>query len=132
VTRFRALEISLQLFLAMSLMSMQLWVLAGAVGKYLVVLFAQMIVITVFGVFIVFRIMGRDYDASVIVAGFAGLGMGETPVGIANMNAITSKYGPSPKVFLVVPLVGAFFIDLVNAMVIKTFLALPFMQMGGG
>ncbi len=132
VARERAAELSLQLFLAMSLMSMQLWILAGAVGKILIVLFIQMTVITVFGMFVVFRMMGRDYDASVIVAGFTGLGMGATPVGIANMNAITSKYGPSPKAFLIVPLVGAFFIDIVNAMVIKTFLAMPFMQMGGG
>ena len=130
VTRERAAEISLQLFLAISLMSMQLWILAGAVGKILIVLFIQMIVITVFGVFVVFRMMGRNYDASVIVAGFAGLGMGATPVGIANMNAITSKYGPSTKAFLVIPLVGAFFIDIINAIVIKTFLAMPFMQMG--
>lgn len=131
VARERAAEISLQLFLAMSLMSMQLWVLAGAVSKILVVLFVQMIVITIFGIFIVYRIMGRDYDASVIVAGFTGLGMGATPVGIANMNAITSKYAPSPKAFLVVPLVGAFFIDIANALVIKMFLALPMMQFGG-
>lgn len=128
VTRERASEISLQLFLAMSLMSMQLWVLAGAVGQILLVLFAQMTVITFFAVWIVFRLMGRNYDAAVIVAGFAGLGMGATPVGIANMNAVTSKYGPSPKAFLVVPLVGAFFLDLVNAVVIKFFLGLPFMQ----
>ncbi len=131
VANDRVAEISLQLFLAMSLMSMQLWVLAGSIGPILVVLFIQMTVITVFGIFIVFRMMGRDYDACVIVAGFTGLGMGATPVGIANMNAITSKYGPSPKAFLIVPLVGAFFIDLVNALVIKTFLALPFMQAGG-
>ncbi len=130
VARDRASEISLQLFLAMSLMSMQLWVLAGAVGPILVVLFAQMVVITLFAVWVVFRFMGRDYDASVIVAGITGLGMGATPVGIANMNAVTSKYGPSPKAFLVVPLVGAFFLDLVNALVIKTFLAMPFMQAG--
>ncbi len=131
VTRERASELSLQLFLAMSLMSMQLWVLSGAVGKILVVLFVQMIVITLFAVWIVFRVMGRNYDAAVIAAGFAGLGMGATPVGIANMNAVTSKYGASPKAFLIVPLVGAFFIDIVNALVIKTFLAMPFMQMGG-
>ncbi len=128
--RERASELSLQLFLAMSLMSMQLWVLAGAVGQILLVLFAQMTIITLFAVFIVFRFVGKDYDAAVIVAGFTGLGMGATPVGIANMNAVTSKYGPSPKAFLVVPLVGAFFLDLVNAMVIKTFLAMPFMQSG--
>lgn len=128
VSQERAAELSLQLFLAISLMSMQLWVLAGAVGKILLVLFVQMIVITLISVWIVFRVMGRDYDAAVIAAGFAGLGMGATPVGIANMNAITSKYGPSPKAFLIVPLVGAFFLDLVNALVIKTFIALPFMQ----
>lgn len=131
VTRERAAELSLQLFLAMSLMSMQLWILAGAVGKILIVLFAQMTVITLFAIWIVFRLMGRNYDACVIAAGFTGLGMGATPVGIANMNAVTTKYGPSPKAFLVVPLVGAFFLDIVNAFVIKTFIALPFMQMGG-
>ena len=131
VSRDRAAELSLQLFLAMSLMSMQLWVLAGAVGKILIVLFAQMTVITIFAVWIVFRIMGKNYDAAVIAAGFTGLGMGATPVGIANMNAVTSKYGASPKAFLVIPLVGAFFLDLVNALVIKTFLAMPFMQSGG-
>lgn len=130
VARERAAELSLQLFLAMSLMSMQLWILAGSIGKILIVLFIQMTVITVFGMFVVFRMMGRDYDACVIVAGFTGLGMGATPVGIANMNAITSKYGASPKAFLIVPLVGAFFIDIVNAMVIKFFLAMPFMQIG--
>ena len=69
--------------------------------------------------------MGRDYDASVIAAGFSGLGLGATPVGIANMNAMTSKYGPSPKAFLVIPLIGAFFIDLTNALVIKFFIGLP-------
>ena len=128
VANDRAAEISLQLFLAMSLMSMQLWVLIDAVGLILMVLFVQMTLITIFGMFVVFRMMGRDYDASVIVAGFTGLGMGATPVGIANMNAITSKYGPSPKAFLIVPLVGAFFIDILNALVIKMFLALPLLQ----
>ena len=131
VARERASELSLQLFLAMSLMSMQLWVLAGAVGQILIVLFAQMTIITFFAVWVVFRVMGRNYDAAVIAAGFAGLGMGATPVGIANMNAITSKYGASPKAFLVIPLVGAFFLDIVNALVIKTFMTFPFMQMGG-
>ncbi|WP_420347779.1 sodium/glutamate symporter [Pelagibius sp.] len=128
VAREQAAEISLQLFLAISLMSMQLWVLTDAVGQILLVLFAQMTLIALFGAWIVFRLMGRDYDAAVIVSGFAGLGMGATPVGIANMNAVTAKYGPSPKAFLVIPLVGAFFLDIVNALVIKTFLGMPFMQ----
>ncbi len=118
----RAGELALPLFLSMSLMSMQLWSLAQAFGPMLVVLAVQMLVMTVFAVFVIFRVMGRDYDACVISAGFAGLGLGATPVGIANMNAITSKYGASPKAFLVIPLVGAFFIDIANAAVIRFFI----------
>lgn len=121
-------EVSLQLFLSMSLMSMQLWTLVEAMGPILLVLTAQITVMTFFSIFVVFKVMGSDYDASVIAAGFSGLGLGATPVGIANMNAITSKYGPSPKAFLVIPLIGAFFIDLVNVLVIKFFVALPMMQ----
>ena len=121
----RAGEISLQLFLAMSLMSMQLWTLAQAIGPVVMVLAAQVLLITLFSVFIVFRVLGRNYDAAVIVAGFTGLGLGATPVGIANMTAVTAKYGPSQKAFLIVPLVGAFFIDIVNALMIKFFIALP-------
>lgn len=121
----RAGEISLQLFLSMSLMSMQLWTLAQAIGPVLTVLAVQVLVITLFGVVIVFRVLGRDYDAAVITAGFIGLGLGATPVGIANMTAVTAKHGPSQKAFLIVPLVGAFFIDIVNALMIKFFIALP-------
>ena len=121
----RAGEISLQLFLSMSLMSMQLWTLAQAIGPVVTVLAVQVLVITLFGVVIVFRVMGRDYDAAVITAGFVGLGLGATPVGIANMTAVTAKHGPSQKAFLIVPLVGAFFIDIVNALMIKFFIALP-------
>jgi len=121
-------EIALQLFLAMSLMSMDLSSLAGAFGRIFIVLNVQMLVITVFAVFVVFRVMGKDYDAAVIAGGFCGLGMGATPVAMANMNSITAKHGPSFKAFLVVPLVGAFFIDLLNALIIKFFLDLPFMQ----
>jgi ESS family glutamate:Na+ symporter len=68
--------------------------------------------------------MGRDYDASVIAAGFAGLGLGATPIAIANMDAITRRFGPSQKAFLVVPLVGAFFIDILNAITIKFFIGM--------
>ncbi len=117
-------EVALNIFLAMSLMSMQLWSLAAAVGPILVVLMAQMLVITVIVVFMVFRAMGRNYDACVISAGFVGLGLGATPVAIANMDALTTRFGPSPKAFLVVPLVGAFFIDILNALIIKVFVGL--------
>ena len=121
----RGAEVSLQLFLCMSLMSMQLWTLVQSIGPIMIVMAAQMLLMTLFAVWVVFRVMGRDYDASVIAAGFSGLGLGATPVGIANMNAMTSKYGPSPKAFLVIPLIGAFFIDLTNALVIKFFIGLP-------
>lgn len=124
----RASEFSLQLFLSMSLMSMSLWTLTQAIGPIMFILTAQLLLITAITVWIVFHFMGRDYDAAVIASGFAGLGLGATPVGIANMNAITSKYGPSPKAFLVIPLIGAFFIDLINALVIKFFLGLPIMN----
>ena len=121
----RSSELSLHLFLSMSLMSMQLWTLVSAIGPIMIVLAMQTLLMTLFAVWVVFRVMGRDYDASVIAAGFAGLGMGATPVGIANMSAITSKYGPSAKAFIVIPLIGAFFIDLTNALVIKFFVSLP-------
>jgi ESS family glutamate:Na+ symporter len=70
-------------------------------------------------VFVVFRLMGRDYDAAVMSAGYAGLALGATPTAIANMTAVTEKFGASPKAFIIVPLVGAFFIDIANAFVIQ-------------
>ncbi|MAE67795.1 MAG: sodium/glutamate symporter [Phycisphaeraceae bacterium] len=120
--------VSLQLFLTMSLMSMDLLSLMESASVLLMIVLAQSLVITCFAVFVVFRIMGRDYDAAVISGGFMGMGLGATPVAIANMDAITRKYGPSTKALLVVPLVGAFFIDIVNAAVIKFFIGLPILQ----
>ncbi len=115
-------EVALNIFLAMSLMSMKLWSISGAAGPILIVLMIQMLVITLFVVFVVFRVMGRDYDAGVISAGFVGAGLGATPVAIANMDAVTARFGPSAKAFLVVPLVGAFFIDILNVIAIKFFI----------
>ena len=117
-------DVSLNIFLAMSLMSMQLWTLGGAATAIMVVLIIQVLVMTGFAMFVVFRAMGRDYDAAVMTAGFAGLGLGATPVAIANMNALTSRFGPSAKAFLIIPLVGAFFIDLLNAVTIKFFIGI--------
>ncbi len=125
-------DVSLQLFLAMSLMSLQLWGLAGVFGPLLVVLLVQIGVMTVFALLVVFPAMGRDYDAAVIAAGFSGLGLGATPVGIANMHAVTEKLGASQKAFLIVPLVGAFFLDIANAAIIQAFLATPLFRNGGG
>jgi len=120
-------DVSLPLFLSMSLMSMQLWTLKDIAGPLAIVLMIQVLVIIVFVRFIIFNCMGKDYDASVISAGFIGFGLGATPIGLANMNAITHKYGPSPKAFLVIPLVGAFFIDIINALVINFFASWPMM-----
>ena len=121
-------ELSLQLFLGMSLMSMQLWVLADAATAILAAVMLQALLITLVSIYVVFRVTGRSYDSAVMASGFAGLGLGATPVAIANMNALTDRYGPSPRAFLVIPLIGAFFIDVLNALVIKLFLALPVMQ----
>lgn len=114
--------VSLQIFLAMSMMTVQLWTLGGALRAIVLVLIAQVLLMTAFAMLVVFFVAGRDYDAVVIAAGFSGLGLGATPVAIANMNALTTHYGPSPKALLLVPLVGAFFIDLLNAGTIQFFL----------
>ncbi len=115
-------ELSLNLFLSMSLMSMHLWVLSGAALPVMVALLAQMLIITLFTTFTVFRVMGKDYDAAIISSGFVGLGLGATPVAIANISALTSRFGNSLKALLVIPMVGAFFIDIMNAIAIKFFI----------
>ena len=117
-------DLSLGLFLAMSLMSLQLWTLAGIGGAILLLLVAQVAVVTLFVVFVIFRLMGGDYDAAVMSAGYAGLALGATPTAIANMTAVTEKFGASAKAFVVVPLVGAFFIDIANALIIQLLLSL--------
>jgi glutamate:Na+ symporter, ESS family len=116
-------EISLGVFLAMSLMSMQLWTLAHLAGPLFVLLGMQVVQVVLFAVFVTFRALGRNYDAAVICAGFIGFGLGATPTAMANMTAITQRYGASHVAFLVVPLVGAFGIDLLNAVVIRAFLS---------
>jgi ESS family glutamate:Na+ symporter len=121
-------QVSLQLFLAMSLMSLDLNALVDNITDLLFVLVVQVALMTFYALFVVFRFLGRNYDAAVITSGFAGLGLGATPVAIANMDALTLKHGPSFKAFLVIPLVGAFFIDILNAITIKAFIALPFFQ----
>jgi ESS family glutamate:Na+ symporter len=78
-----------------------------------------------YAILVTFRVMGRNYDAAVLAAGHCGFGLGATPTAIANMQAITGRFGPSHLAFLIVPMVGAFFIDIANAIVIKLFLLLP-------
>jgi ESS family glutamate:Na+ symporter len=112
-------ELALNLFLTRALMSLELWTLAAVAGPLLVVLTLQVLAMILMCRFAVFPALGRDYDAAVIGAGFIGLSLGATPTAVANMSALTHRYGASPKAFLVVPLVGAFFVDLLNAAVIS-------------
>ena len=115
-------DISLQLFLGMSLISLPLLSLQGALGGIALVMVLQALLISAFTILLVFPLLGRNYDAACISAGFIGMGVGATPVGIANMNAITSRFGPSPKAYLVIPLLGAFFIDIANATLVQLLL----------
>lgn len=110
---------ALSIYLAMALLSMRLWELADLAAPLLVIMAAQTVAMALFAYWITFRAMGKDYDAALLSAGQVGFGMGSTPTAIANMQAITNQYGPSHKAFLIVPLVGAFFIDIVNAFLIQ-------------
>ncbi|HEK0787708.1 sodium/glutamate symporter [Proteus sp. GOKU] len=119
-------NVSLSLFLAMALMSLKLWELASLAIPMLVILGVQAAVMALYAIFVTFRVMGKNYDAAILAAGHCGFGLGATPTAIANMQAVTDRFGPSHLAFLVVPMVGAFFIDIVNAIVIKLYLMLPF------
>ncbi|MBD2815018.1 sodium/glutamate symporter [Xenorhabdus sp. Flor] len=118
-------NVSLSLFLAMALMSLKLWQLASLALPMLVILAVQTVVMALYAIFITYRVMGKNYDAAVLSAGHCGFGLGATPTAIANMQAITDRCGPSHVAFLLVPMVGAFFIDIVNSAVIKIYLLLP-------
>ena len=116
-------DISLGSFLAMSLMSMQLWTLIDLAGPIIVVLGTQFVIAVIVILLVVFPAMGRNYDAAVVCSGFGGISLGSTPTAMANMAAVTTRYGASHLAFIIVPLVCAFFIDLVNALLIPFFLA---------
>ena len=116
-------DISLGTFLAMSLMSMQLWTLVDLAGPIFTILALQFVVAILVNLFVVFPAMGRDYDAAVVCSGFGGISLGSTPTAMANMAAVSQRYGASHLAFIIVPLVCAFFIDLVNALLIPFMLA---------
>jgi ESS family glutamate:Na+ symporter len=124
-TRTRALalvsDLSLNIFLAMSLMSMQLWTLGGLGPVLVLVLAIQTAAAVAYMLFVVFPAMGRNYQAAVISAGFSGICLGATPTAIANMTAVTKAHGAAPTAFIILPLVSAFFIDIANAVVIGLF-----------
>lgn len=113
---------SLSLYLAMALLSLKLWQLVDLAGPLVIILAAQTLTMALYAAFVTFKVMGKNYDAAVLAAGHCGFGMGATPTAVANMQAITNMYGPSHKAFLIVPLCGAFFVDLINATVIQVIL----------
>jgi len=115
-------DVALGVFLAMSLMSLQLWTLQGLGGPLLLILAVQFLVAFAYALLVVFRVMGRDYEAAVLCAGFGGFSLGATPTAMANMAAVTQTYGPAPRAFLVLPLVSGFFVDISNSLVIQGFL----------
>lgn len=118
-------SMALALFLAMTMATIRLWELATLAGPLMVIVAAQAAFAVIYAMLVVYRMMGRDYEAAVATAGFLGFSMGATATAIANMQAVAGRYGPAPVAFLVVPLTGAFFIDLANALVLTGGLSLP-------
>lgn len=112
-------DICLGLFLTMALMGLQLWMLGGVLGFVLTVLVLQVALTVAFTLWVVFRCMGRDYEAAVICSGFGGIALGSTATAMANMTAVTQRHGAAHRAFIVMPLVCGFFIDIVNALVIQ-------------
>ncbi|TDR85383.1 sodium/glutamate symporter [Enterovirga rhinocerotis] len=115
------MDLSLGIFLTMALMGLQLWQLHGALVFVAVVLTIQIVLTIAYTVGLVFRLMGRDYEAAVICAGFGGITLGSTATAIANMTAVAQQHGPAPRAFIIVPLVCGFFIDIVNAIIVSAF-----------
>lgn len=121
----RAMEfignLALNIFLTVALMDLKLWQLAGVALPLVVILIVQVIVVVIAAMTVSFVLMGRDYDSAVMASGFIGFVLGTTANAVANMRALVARYGPAPRAFLVVPLVGAFFIDFANAIIITFF-----------
>ena len=112
-------DICLGMFLTMALMGLQLWALKGVFGFVFSTLVLQVILTLFYTIWVVFRFMGKDYEAAVLCTGFGGIALGSTSTAVANMSAVTRQYGAAHRAFIIVPLVGGFFIDLVNALVIS-------------
>ena len=112
---------SLSLFLAMALLDLKLWQLTALALPVTIILLVQVVVMALYATFVTYIVMGRDYDAAVLAAGHCGFGLGATPTAVANMQSVTERFGPSHKAFLIVPMVGAFLVDLINAGLLQTF-----------
>ena len=117
-------DLSLGMFLTMALMGLQIWELQGLVAFISSVMFCQILLSVSFTLFVVFRLMGKDYEATVISAGFGGITLGSTATAIVNMSSVAKQYGAAHRAFIIVPLVCGFFIDIVNALVIRFFVGL--------
>lgn len=115
---------SLSIFLAMALMGLQLWQLSDLAGPLVIMLMAQALLMGLFAYFVTYNIMGRDYEAAVMACGHCGFGMGATPNAMANMDALSSKFGSAPRAFFILPLIGSLFIDFFNAGIITFFMNL--------
>ena len=115
-------SISLGVFLAVAMMSLNLIELAHTAGPMLAILGVQVVVMAFFAIYVTYQVMGRDYDAAVMASGHCGFGLGATPNAVANMKSLVERFGPAPRAFLVIPLVGAILIDFTNALVITFFL----------
>jgi ESS family glutamate:Na+ symporter len=116
-------QVSLGLFLAIALMGLRLWEVAALAGPVLVIVALQVLVVAALATFVTFRLVGGDYEAAVLAGGQCGFGLGATPTAMANMQALTERFGHAPSAFVVVPIMGAFLIDLMNALVIGAFAA---------
>lgn len=121
----RAMEfmgnLALNIFLVVALMSLKLWELAGLALPLFVILVAQVVLVLLFALTVSFRVMGKDYESAVMASGFIGFVLGTTANAVANMRALVARFGAAPHAFLIVPLVGAFFIDFTNAIIITFF-----------
>lgn len=119
-------NVMLNLYLSIAFMTLKLWELSGLIGGVFIIVFAQVVLISLLGYFVIFRILGKNYDAAVMVAGLAGHGLGATPSAIVNMTAVNEKYGMSRKAMMIVPIVGAFLVDILyqpqTIWFIKTFI----------
>jgi ESS family glutamate:Na+ symporter len=116
--------VALAIFIAMALMTLKLWEISNLALPMLAILAVQVLLVAVVCAWPVFPAMGRDYDAAVMGSGFAGFMLGTTANAMANMRSLVERYGPAPRAFLVVPMVGAFFIDFTNAVIITVFVNL--------
>ena len=119
-------DLSLGLFIAMSLMSLQLWLLVEQALPLIAMFLLQVVLIVLYVVFVIFRALGKDYDAAVVCAGYIGSGLGATPTAMVNMSAVTKSYGPSHIAFIIIPIVGAFFIHINNSIIVQIILELMF------